>query len=186
VRPDHVILFTGHRIDSPGRKTPRFPAACETKARDAIVSEVRKIRDAGMGRLLGVAGAACGGDILFHEVCGELGIDTLVCLAMPPEQYIAASVLPEWVDRFYRVVSSGAVPVLAEQGKVPAWLTDKPGYGIWQRNNLWELCIALAQDAKRLSLVALWDGPGGTEHMIQIARKRGAEIQILDARAICA
>src|SRR5207302_1139385 len=28
--PDHVILFTGHRIDSPGRATPRFPAACET------------------------------------------------------------------------------------------------------------------------------------------------------------
>lgn len=190
VRPDHVILFTGHRIDAPNRDTPRFPAACETKARDAIQSHVRKIRDAGMGRLLGVAGAACGGDILFHEVCRELGIETLVCLAMPPDRYIEASVLPEWVDRFYRIVGSGEVPVLAEQGKVPAWLTDKPGYGIWQRNNLWELCIALAQDARRLTLVALWDGqqgdgPGGTEHMIGVARKRGAEIQILDTRSIC-
>lgn len=191
VRPDHVILFTGHRIDSPGRKSARFPPACETEARDAIVSALRNIRDTGAGRLLGVAGAACGGDILFHEVCRELGIDTLVCLAMPPDRYIKASVLPEWVDRFHRVVGIGEVPLLAEEGRMPAWLTDKPGYDIWQRNNLWELCIALAQDAKRVTLVALWDGqqgdgPGGTEHMIQIARKRGSEIQILDTRAICA
>lgn len=191
VRSDHVILFTGHRVDSPGRKTPRFPAACETKVRDAILSAMRKIRDAGTGRLLGVAGAACGGDILFHEVCKELGIETMVCLALPADQYVAASVLPEWVDRSHRVVDSGNALVLAEQGKMPAWLTDKPGYDIWQRNNLWELSTALAQDARRLTLVALWDGqpgdgPGGTEHMIGIARKRGAEIQILDTRAICA
>lgn len=190
-RPDHVILFTGHRVDSPGRKTPRFPAACEAKARDAIAGAVRKLRDAGIGRLLGVAGAACGGDILFHEVCKELGIETMVCLALPPDQYIAESVLPEWVDRFHCVLDGGDALVLAEQGKMPAWLTDKPGYGIWQRNNLWELCTALAQDAGRLTLVALWDGqpgdgPGGTEHMIGIARKRGAQIQILDTRAICA
>ena len=98
--------------------------------------------------------------------------------------------LPEWVDRFHRVAGSGEVSVLAERAELPPWLTDKPGYGIWQRNNLWELCTALAQDARRLTIVALWDGergdgPGGTEHMIGIGRKRGAEIQILDTRAIC-
>ncbi len=187
---DHVILFTGHRIDLPDRKTARFPPACEAKARDAIVSAVRKIRDAGTGRLRGVAGAACGGDILFHEACRDLGIDSLVCLALPPIPYMAASVLPEWVDRFHRVAGRGEVSVLAERAELPSWLTDKPGYGIWQRNNLWELCTALAQDARRLTIVALWDGQrgdgaGGTEHMIGIGRKRGAEIQILDTRAIC-
>lgn len=188
--PDHVILFTGHRIDSPGRKTPRFPAACETQARQAIRSVLCKIRDAGPSRLLGVAGAACGGDILFQEVCKELGIPTRVCLALPREKYIEESVLPGWVERFYRVVDGGTVAVLAEDGKLPAWLTDKPSYSIWQRNNLWELCTALAFDAKRLTLIALWDGqkgdgPGGTEHMVGIARKRGAEIQIIDVREVC-
>jgi len=68
---------------------------------------------------------------LFHEVCRNLGIDTLVCLALPHDQYIAASVLPEWTDRFQRVAGSGEVPVLSEQGKMPAWLTEKPRYGIW-------------------------------------------------------
>jgi len=189
-RPDHVILFTGHRIDSPGRSKPRFPAECQGKARAAIAAAVGEIRERESGPLLGVAGAACGGDILFHEVCRELGIPTVVCLALPEDQYIRASVLPEWVERFHRVTGGGEVRMLAEQSKLPAWLTDKPGYDIWQRNNLWELCTALAQDGKRLTLVALWngekgDGPGGTEHMIGIGRKRGADIKILDTHDIC-
>ena len=189
--PDHVILFTGHRIDSPGRPAPRFPAACEAKARAAIQSALRQIRDGAPARLFGVAGAACGGDILFHEVCRESGIETQVCLAMPREQYIQASVLPDWVERFHRVVGDGEVATLADDGKLPLWLTDKPSYTVWQRNNLWELCTALAFDARRLTLIALWDGqkgdgPGGTEHMVEIARKRGAEVQILDVRQLCA
>jgi hypothetical protein len=120
-----------------------------------------------------------------------LGVHTLVCLALPPDQYIAKSVQPEWVERFHRVVDSGEVSVLAEHDKMPAWLTDKPGYDIWQRNNLWELSTALAQDAKRLTILALWDGqtgdgPGGTEHMVGIAKKRGADVRILNTRDICA
>jgi hypothetical protein len=189
--PDHVILFTGHRIDSPDRKTPRFPAVCETKAREAIRSALCKIRNAGTGQLLGVAGAACGGDILFHEVCKELGIRAKVCLALPPDKYIEASVQPDWVERFHLVVGDDAVAVLADDGKLPAWLTDKPSYSIWQRNNLWELCTALAFDAKRLTLIALWDGQkgdglGGTEDMVGIARKRGADVQIISVREVCA
>ncbi|MFM1892029.1 MAG: hypothetical protein RLZ44_1106, partial [Pseudomonadota bacterium] len=30
-----VVLFTGHRIDAPDRPTPRFPPACEARAREA-------------------------------------------------------------------------------------------------------------------------------------------------------
>jgi hypothetical protein len=189
-RPDHVILFTGHRIDSPDRESPRFPADCEDKARYAIAAAVREIRGDGSARLLGVAGVACGGDILFHEECRKMGIDTMVCVAMPRDRYIAASVLPEWVDRFHAIVGDGPLLVLSENGKLPAWLTDKPKYGIWERNNLWELSTALAQDPKRLTLLALWDGKpgdgaGGTEHMVRIARTRGAEIRILETKTVC-
>ena len=189
-RPDHVILFTGHRIDSPGRQTPRFPAECEDKARDAIADAVREIRGAGSGRLLGVSGVACGGDILFHEECKKMGIDTIVCVAMPRDQYIAASVLPGWVTRFHAIVGDGPLFVLSENGKLPAWLADKPKYGIWERNNLWELSTALTQDPKRLTLLALWDekpgdGAGGTEHMVRIAEARGAEIRILPTKTVC-
>jgi hypothetical protein len=30
--PKHVLLFSGHMIDAPGRKTPRFPADTERTA----------------------------------------------------------------------------------------------------------------------------------------------------------
>src|SRR5690606_34161815 len=37
-----VILFTGHRIDAPGRATPRFPSTNEPDARRAIVGALRR------------------------------------------------------------------------------------------------------------------------------------------------
>ena len=43
-----VLLFTGHRVDDPGRKTPRFPADKESVARQAIKDAVEKeIAEAG-------------------------------------------------------------------------------------------------------------------------------------------
>jgi tetratricopeptide repeat protein len=94
-----VLLFTGHRVDDPGRKTPRFPADKESVARQAIKDVVAKeIAEAGE-IAFGIAGGASGGDILFHEVCAESGIPTKLYLALPPDQFIKASVRsagPQW------------------------------------------------------------------------------------------
>jgi len=38
--PGTVLLFSGHMIDAPGRKQPRFPADKESIARDAIVDHI--------------------------------------------------------------------------------------------------------------------------------------------------
>src|SRR4030095_12706144 len=62
-----TILFTGHQVDAPGRKEARFPQAKESVARTAIRHAVE--HEAREGPALGIAGAASGGDILFHEVC---------------------------------------------------------------------------------------------------------------------
>ena len=51
------------------------------------------------GKIVGVAGGACGGDTLFHEVCAELGIPTRMHLALPRERYCVTSVQhggPDW------------------------------------------------------------------------------------------
>lgn len=100
---------------------------------------------------LGVAGAASGGDILFHEVCAELGIPTHVYLALPENSFINESVAPaegNWVERFRALLQSKKekeVRQLAETDEMPKWLRDKDlDYGIWQRNNLWMLHNALA------------------------------------------
>ncbi len=191
---EHVVLFTGHRVDAPGRENPRFPAECEPQVRAAIKKAVERVKAMTDGRILGIAGAASGGDILFHEVCRELGIETKICLALPPDKYIAASVKPsggDWEQRFHKLgADASGVPVLAQTAKFDGWLSGKRDYDIWQRNNLWELCYALVQDAAHVSLIALWDGqkgdgPGGTEHMVKIAREREARIDILDIEEIC-
>jgi len=191
-RAQRIILFTGHRIDDPGRAKPRFPADKEAVARQAIKHAVMREKDLG-GAVHGLAGAASGGDILFHEVCAELGIPTNIYLALPADAYIAASVAssgPEWVRRFHELHSTHtSVPVLSDTEKLPEWLSTKPDYSIWQRNNLWLLYEALAAGPENVTLIALWngqtgDGPGGTEHMTGIARERGARVEILDTKEL--
>ena len=187
-----VMLFTGHRIDDAGRTIPRFPAAKEGVAREAIKQAVSREKERSPS-LLGMAGAASGGDILFHEVCAELGIPTRLYLTLPPGAYVAASVAsagPDWVRRFFDLYSlHPSAPVLSDTQTPPGWLSKKPAYSIWQRNNLWLLYEALAPGPENVTVIALWngatgDGPGGTEHMIGIARERGARVEILDTKRI--
>jgi hypothetical protein len=102
-----VVLFAGHRVDEPGRASPRFPPECETKARLEIRSVLRRIT--AQGPVSAIAGAADGGDILFHEVCEELGIESEVCLALPVEEYVHTSVQASWFGRFPEGVSG--VPI---------------------------------------------------------------------------
>jgi hypothetical protein len=77
-----------------------------------------------------------------------------------------------------------APPFLAPSEVLPSWLGIHPRYNAWQRANLWMMQEALATGAAHLSLIALWDGtsgdgPGGTEHMIRVAKQSGAAVIIL-------
>ena len=163
-----VLLFAGHMIDAPGREKPRFPAAKEAVARAKIKEAVeRELRRAG-GVASGYAGGASGGDLLFHEVCAELGIPTRLYLAVPPGEYVRKSVQKAdqsgprrdgrtWVESFWGLHNERAaqqqvrgplsdatdVPDKQEHRYLPAWLREKQDYNIWQRNNLWMLFNAL-------------------------------------------
>lgn len=193
---DRVLLFAGHMIDKPTRAKPRFPAAQEATARQAIQAAIAQAQarwPAGT-RALGIAGGANGGDILFHEVCAELGISTALFLAMPPADYIAASVQvdpaidgsPGWVERFHtvhqRCESAGGCHQLSD-GSTP------PDDALWERNNHWMLQSALAYGADKLTLLVLWDGgggdaPGGTQHMVDVAKAAGANVVHLNSRVL--
>lgn len=192
-RIDRVLLFTGHRIDSAGRAKPRFPAAKESVAREAIRSAILDEKGITTGSVIGVAGGANGGDILFLEACDELGIRTEMLLALPENQFIEASVDNEdksWLRRFYAQLQKHPnPPVLAQSTELPKWLQFKRGYDIWQRNNLWLLSEALCLSPRNLTVIALWDGdpgdgPGGTEHMVRLAKDRGARIVRLDTKKL--
>jgi len=190
--PPRVLLFTGHRIDAGDRKEPRFPAGKEQRARELILEAVQAEMNRSDCRLLGISGAACGGDILFHEVCQELGIDTQIYLVLPKPDYIKSSVAgggPGWVERFRRLCEDQQPEILSESPELPRWLRAKKDYTIWQRSNLWMLHAGLYISKDNLTLIALWngkegDGPGGTEDMVKRAQDRGATFIHIDARKL--
>ncbi len=188
----HMLLFTGHMIDRPGRPDQRFPPEKEKVVKDVIKEKVQKEQETAGGNLVGIAGGASGGDILFHEACAELGIKTQLYLALPHDMYVAESVAfagPDWVDRFNALYSKLPWQVLAQKKELPDWLKSKEHFTIWERNNLWMLYKALENGGLNMSLIALWngkggDGQGGTSHMVREAKSRGAKTIVINIEEI--
>lgn len=182
----HMVVFAGHRADEPGRSTARFPASCEAKARDLIREKLATTLTAAE-RVHVLASAAPGSDILCHEICRDLGIDSTICLPMPHENFarLAFGGLENWRARFLGLVSSRPVIRLSDQEDLPRWLRAS-SLNPWERGNLWVLEMAQASGASLVTLIVLWDGkatgdgPGGTAHMVKSAREAGtiAEIHI--------
>ena len=192
--PTRVLLFAGHMIDDPSRPTPRFPPtkAAEEKAREMLRQAIAAEQALTTGKLVGLAGGACGGEMLFHEVCAELGIPTRLHLALPRERFCVTSVQqggPDWVERYYKLCARLSPRIMMESEELPKWLRGKPGYDIWQRVNLWMLFNALALHGKELTLIALWDtgggsGPGGTDEMVAQVLASGHKLLRLPAEEL--
>ena len=180
----HYLLFTGHMIDTADRVPARFPPGKESAARDSIKKTIKQIVSDVGPLVTGIAGGACGGDILFHEICEELKIPSEVYLALPKERFLETSVAfagPDWVRRFGKLLRRLPVFVLSDS----IVLLQKPGYDIWKRNNIWQLQAAMRNGALHMTLLALWDGKigdgsGGTEHLIKEARLKGSHTIIID------
>lgn len=202
-----ILLFTGHRVDDPDRtargKKTRFPRSREAEevAAAAIAASVRRAASE-RAPVLGIAGGASGGDILFQEACERLRIPMWLYLALPPDLYKDRSVRgagDAWVARFDRLAQQlqSRTRTLAalrsdagDPEELPAWLQPLPHYDVWQRCNLWMLHGAFAFGAGRVTLIALWDGepegdgPGGTSHLVKAARAAGARVDIIDTKAL--
>lgn len=180
----HIILFTGHMIDAPDRKTSRFPPSKEASVRIEILKALKNIKATKSGELVGIAGGANGGDILFHEVCDELDIHSEIYLALPENEYVGASVSfagEHWEPRFRKLLER-PLHILNYENRSTMGT-------VWERTNIWMLHNALANGGGNMTLLALWDGnngdgPGGTWHMVEVAKKQKAEISILHINEI--
>jgi len=183
----HYLLFTGHMLDKPERDSPRFPAKKENAVRQKMKDVIEKIINNTSGRLKGIAGGACGGDILFHELCRELDIASELFLALPREKFLTESVAfagPGWVKRFDKLFKKLPVHIFSEDKTFSGWQKGKKALSIWEKNNLWLLNTTLACGGENMTLLALWDGkggdgPGGTADMVKEAKAKGARIIII-------
>lgn len=190
------LVFSGHMIDAPDRIRPRFPASQEHTAKERIKQAIRGIleRDAATRKhttLVGMAGASDGGDLLFHEACADLGVDTQVFLPVPELTYRATAMSGQpsrWTERYHAALRNAReVHTLARADLLPGWLQSKTDYSIWQRNNRWILHHAWATTtADLVTVLALWngepgDGPGGVADMVAAAQASGAEVITLES-----
>jgi hypothetical protein len=186
-RPAQVLLFTGHRLDAPGRPIPRFPASAEGRAHEMIATAISSELSAAVGPVAGLAGGASGSDILFHEIAARLAVPTELYLALPPADYRAASVADggeAWAARFDALCEDLPIHLLPDAAR-----RDDPALSVWERSNLWMLDSALAWTTGGTTLLALWngeggDGPGGTADMVARAHAGGARVVRLDARRL--
>jgi hypothetical protein len=179
--PRKVVLFSGHMIDAPDRKTPRFPADKATIAAREIAKALDGLKIGAHD--LAICGGACGGDLLFAEEA--LAREAALELYIPFEtaEFLAKSVDfagQGWRERFFAAEASAALHVAPhELGPL------RGGEDPYERNNEWMLSSAMRFGAEKLTLVCLWDGsggdgPGGTGHMIDAVRKRGGRTEWID------
>ena len=181
--PKQVFIFSGHMIDAPNRKEPRFPADKEQIAAAAIAAKLDELK-AGHGDLA-FCGGACGGDMLFAEACLERGVRLDVRLPFDEPTFLQNSVAfagDSWVDRYYKMKSDEKTRIYV----MPDELGPTPKNGNpYARNNLWQLYTALAWGPDKVRFVCLWnrkggDGAGGTQHMVETVQKYSGRVYILD------
>jgi hypothetical protein len=184
----HLVVVVGHRVDEPGRAVPRFPTDKEQQARELIRRALAELKASG-STLRVLASAAPGTDIIVHEVCNELGIESLVCLPMPPTEFagIIFGDLNGWRRRFFDLVNDRQPLCLNDQEGLPRWL-QASSFDPWERGNRWVLEMAQTGSASKITLLALWDGKaagdarGGTADMVRIAQKAGVfDVRVIDA-----
>ena len=187
--PRQVFLFSGHMVDAPDRKSPRFPGDKEAIAAQKIAETLVQL-GAGEGDLA-LSQAAAGGDLLFVEACQKLGVRCQVLLPFPEPEFIESSVLPSmagdrWRERYYAAMARTADPIrIAPEELGPAPKDVDP----YERCNLWLLYTALAWGMDRVRFIALWnggggDGPGGTAHLYKEVNRRTGRVSWIDTRQL--
>jgi hypothetical protein len=174
------IVFTGHMIDLPDRQVARFPPDLEHDVRQAIRERIAEAVQDSEGRPIAYASGARGGDIIFHEECRAMGLETVMVLPFPPDDFEEASVagVPtgNWPGRFRCLWHSTPVE-------------DREVMNLPKGDQSYAACnlrlLERARQSGRFHLIALWDGkggdgPGGTADMVKTVRAARGKAVIID------
>lgn len=182
-----VVVSSGHMIDRPNRKKPRFPPRKESIVAQHIESQLQTWSIG--AKDLAICGGACGGDILFAEACTKLGATVRLYIPLPETEFLTRSVRIEntntnWEERYLKLSNHPQVSKYYQQdyqGELPEDIS------VFARNNLWIIDTA-TQIASSGNLFALlvWDekptgdAPGGTSDFAHKIQERGGHIAIIN------
>jgi tetratricopeptide (TPR) repeat protein len=174
IRKLRIVVFAGHRIDRPGRSTPRFPEKIANKVKARLKKKLIEMK-----LDIGIASAADGADILFHECMQELGKLTHVILPSPIEHFRAKLLKDsgeDWTTRFDKVMEKSNRIEISSASRfkfnADASFQLSSDYIVE-----YSLDISDAFDAELLPVV-IWDKhsfqqPGGTGYIVNRFRKLG-------------
>ncbi len=179
---EHAVVISGHMTDSPGRTTPRFPAAAEPSARQAM-DRILARRHIGR-RDLAITAGARGADIIGAELCLARGATVWLLLPLPEPEFLERSVrLPgtDWEARLLDLKRLCTVRYQQDELGPAA-----PGENPFARNNRWCLDVGKAAvgDGRLFGLV-VWDErsterPGGASDFAAQAARCGIPIEIVN------
>jgi class 3 adenylate cyclase len=175
-----VIAFSGHMIDHPTRKTPRFPAELEPVVKEEISSAIERIKPS-----VGYSSAACGSDTIFLECMQERRAETNVVLPFELDDFLRVSAGfagDEWTKRVEKVLARSTQRVQATEGKYLGddLLFDYANHVIMGKSLLRSVILETSP-----VLLTVWDrkknaGTGGTAEFVQTWEKKGFPVHIID------
>jgi hypothetical protein len=175
-----TFIFSGHMVDAPDRRKPRFPA----EAVAAVGRAIGRALDQGSASKgdIAICSGAAGGDLLFLEAALARGLRATVCLPFSETEFLETSVReagPDWQERYFRLTRMASVDLRVlplEESE------DSDAYG---RCNTWMLYQGLASGSREVSGIVVWDGKpgdgeGGASHMVEGLRKWGVPVAVID------
>ncbi len=162
-----LVVFSGHMIDAPDRRSPRFPQTKEGEVRELLERQL-----AAMNAGIGFASAASGSDILFLEAMLARGGTIHLVLPWPAEEFVKTSVEiagdGAWVERFHKVLERAASIRILGELYMPGSATGFE-YCNLAMNGLARV-FARSLDLE-ITPLAVWDGyagaPGGTGSFVR-------------------
>ncbi|MCD4846850.1 MAG: DUF4071 domain-containing protein [Candidatus Aegiribacteria sp.] len=169
-----VAVFAGHRVDNTDQLKLRFPQEISDRVKIRMRKKLSSLR-----LDIGIASAADGGDILFHECLQEMGKQTHVILPSPVNHFmerLAESAGREWTDRFRSVIDKADRIEISSASRF-----ESDGEGIYTLCTDFMLGTALdierTYDAELIPIV-VWDGQttgrsGGTSYVVSRFSKLG-------------
>jgi class 3 adenylate cyclase/tetratricopeptide (TPR) repeat protein len=174
-----LVVFSGHMIDAPDRRTPRFPPAKETEIRGLLEKQL-----AAMNAGIGFASAASGSDILFLEAMLARGGTIHLVLPWPAEEFVKTSVAiagdGAWIERFHKVLDRAASIRILGELYMPGSATGFE-YCNLAMTGLARL-FARSLDLE-ITPLAVWDGyagaPGGTGSFVRYWRTHRVPVKVV-------